>query len=156
MTRYHPLTVRAQALTLACFTHLSYEEIGRITGISKSNVYNIVKSAKARGFDPVTNPRIIDEYVVDRPRSGRPRKHAPPPPQHQQHQQQQQQQQQNANKQATSDVVVEPIIEENNNAEHENSSEQPVEEHPVEQLPDGQPVEAASTLPISIESNFGI
>lgn len=151
MTRYHPLTVRAQALTLACFTHLSYEEIGRITGISKSNVYNIVKSAKARGFDPVTNPRIIDDYVVDRPRSGRPRKHAPPPPPPppQQQQQQQQQQEEVNNKQSLSDVVVDPVTEENNNADREgNSPKQPAEEHPVEQHPEKHPVEAAGMLPV--------
>jgi hypothetical protein len=33
-----------------------------------------VKTAKVRGFDPKVDPRILERYVVDAPRSGRPTK----------------------------------------------------------------------------------
>ena len=41
--------------------------------MSERHLTRIAKEAKARGYDPITNPgRVLMEYVIEAPRSGRP------------------------------------------------------------------------------------
>ena len=44
----------------------------RKTGIPRRSQTNLKKKASERGFDPSVDPRIVEAYVVDGARSGRP------------------------------------------------------------------------------------
>ena len=48
------------------------EEVTEFTGISRSQLYDIKKKAKERGFDPKISPVILAVYVQDAICSGRP------------------------------------------------------------------------------------
>lgn len=67
----HDLAQRVQALTLLDIG-MSIEDVGRITGFSRTTLYDLKKRATERGYDPVMVPIIYDEYLVDAKRSGRP------------------------------------------------------------------------------------
>ena len=44
------------------------------TGMSETYIKNLVKIARERGFDEAKDRRILDIYLKDRDRSGRPKK----------------------------------------------------------------------------------
>ena len=64
---------RAQALTLKILG-VSNAEIERVTGMQTRSLNSLLKRAIERGFDPQTSPKILDAYVEDGKRSGRPKK----------------------------------------------------------------------------------
>jgi hypothetical protein len=64
------LATRAQALTLKSLGFPN-AEIERITGIKPRTLRDLYQKALSRGFDPNT-PKILDSYIEDAPRSGRP------------------------------------------------------------------------------------
>jgi transposase len=53
---------------------VSIEEIIKDTSYARSSIYAIQKTAKARGYDPSKDTRILLSYVEDAPRTGRPKK----------------------------------------------------------------------------------
>ena len=63
---------RAQALTLKMLG-VSNAEIEQHTGMETRSLNALFKRAKERGFDPQTSPKILDAYVEDGKRSGRPK-----------------------------------------------------------------------------------
>ncbi len=72
-----PLCVKVQALTLtelAGFSNLQAAEALQ-KGISERQIARIRSTAIERGWNPQTNPCLAEEYLVDKPRSGRPKKH---------------------------------------------------------------------------------
>ena len=71
----YDIATRAQALALKIGGRHSNEEIKHITGISVRSINRIVDQAIERGLD-LNNPIILDSYVADSPRSGRPSKQA--------------------------------------------------------------------------------
>jgi hypothetical protein len=64
---------RVQCLTLIA-EGFSGRDIEKKTGVKPSAQSYIKKKAFERGFRPDQDPRILDHYVVDGPRSGRPKK----------------------------------------------------------------------------------
>lgn len=74
MPKHYCIATRAQVLTLAVFSKLKYDEISAITGVPKSTISRIIANAKERGF---RGGVILDEHVVEKPRSGRPTKVTP-------------------------------------------------------------------------------
>lgn len=68
------LATRAQVISLKAFTQKTFAEIAYITGLSDPTTRRIFARAIERGFEPDVNPVILDEYVKDAPRSGRPTK----------------------------------------------------------------------------------
>ncbi|KAL2808502.1 hypothetical protein BJX63DRAFT_436097 [Aspergillus granulosus] len=68
------LATRAQVISLKAFTQKTFAEIAHITGLSVPTTRRIFARAIERGFEPDVNPVILDEYVKDSPRSGRPTK----------------------------------------------------------------------------------
>ncbi|KAH8821830.1 hypothetical protein F5884DRAFT_769175 [Xylogone sp. PMI_703] len=70
----HDLGTRVQALALL-EASVPQPEITAITGIAKSSLYSLRRNAINRGYDPKVDRRILLKYVVDGPRSGRPRKY---------------------------------------------------------------------------------
>ncbi len=48
------------------------EEVTKFTGISRSQLYDIKRKVKERGFDPKISPVILAVYVQDTIYSGRP------------------------------------------------------------------------------------
>jgi transposase len=68
----YSIAQRVQCLTLWAEGY-SGREIQARTDITPASQSNIKKKAQERGFDPSQNPRILDEYVVDGIRSGRPK-----------------------------------------------------------------------------------
>jgi transposase len=73
--RYSPVQ-RAQCLTLLV-EGFSHYEIEQRTGIKESTQKNIKRRAFARGFCPEQDPRILECYVEDGVRSGRPKEISP-------------------------------------------------------------------------------
>jgi transposase len=67
------IALRAQVISMKIYTHKTSEQIAREIGISRATVDRIYARAIERGFDHA-NPILADEYVQDKPRSGRPRK----------------------------------------------------------------------------------
>jgi transposase len=65
--------VQIQALT---YLELGYTptEVQARLGVSKSALYRFRRIAIERGYNPQQSGRILLEYLVDAPRSGRPRK----------------------------------------------------------------------------------
>ncbi|RFU29456.1 hypothetical protein B7463_g6902, partial [Scytalidium lignicola] len=70
----HDLGTRVQALALL-EASVPQPEITAITGIAKSSLYSLRRNAINRGYDPKVDRRILLKYVIDGPRSGRPRKY---------------------------------------------------------------------------------
>jgi hypothetical protein len=70
--------IKAVALSLlyvlpGLLSDAKYRWIKDLTGVSERHLTRIAKEAKARGYDPITNPgRVLMEYVIEAPRSGRP------------------------------------------------------------------------------------
>lgn len=77
MPQFHPVSVRIQALALVTIAEMPVVQVAEITGIHRTHIYHLIKVAKARGFDPKINPRILEQYVTDAPRSGRPKEITP-------------------------------------------------------------------------------
>ncbi|KAL2262698.1 hypothetical protein VTK26DRAFT_405 [Humicola hyalothermophila] len=71
---YYDIATRAQALTLKLLLHADNATVERLTGLKSRTVNSIVDKALERGFDPETSPIILDKYVNDAPKSGRPSK----------------------------------------------------------------------------------
>ncbi|KJZ77084.1 hypothetical protein HIM_03405 [Hirsutella minnesotensis 3608] len=63
------MTSRAIALELYSM-HRPMQEITDRTGLKHSAFYALVRKAKQRGFN--RGDRVLDEYIIDAPRSGRP------------------------------------------------------------------------------------
>jgi hypothetical protein len=63
---------RIQALALL-EAKVPVKQISTLSGLSRSQIFNIRQKAVARGYDPNTSPHLKIEYVTDAPRSGRPR-----------------------------------------------------------------------------------
>ncbi|KAF2184751.1 hypothetical protein K469DRAFT_521315, partial [Zopfia rhizophila CBS 207.26] len=62
---------RAQAITL--YTEgVPNSRIRKATGLGRSIIKDIVKEAKARGYNPEVSKTVIIAHVIDKPRSGRP------------------------------------------------------------------------------------
>ena len=68
----YPIAQRVHCLALIA-EGFSHQDITRKTGVSQSSQSRIKKRAFKRGFRPEINPRILDSYVEDRPRTGRPK-----------------------------------------------------------------------------------
>ncbi|KAJ9220690.1 hypothetical protein DTO027B5_2217 [Paecilomyces variotii] len=68
----HQIAARVQALTLLLMG-VKPEDIRKHTGVPPTTQRSIQKRAFQRGYRPEENPLIKDEYVIDAPRSGRPR-----------------------------------------------------------------------------------
>lgn len=68
---YDPGT-RLQALALA-EAGIPLPIIQAVTQLSRQSIYRLKRQARERGFDPAVSLQLKLEYVVDRPRSGRPR-----------------------------------------------------------------------------------
>jgi transposase len=68
----YTLAQRVQCLTLWAEGY-SGRDIQMKCGVTVSGQQYIKRKAKNRGFDPTQNPRILDEYVTDGIRSGRPK-----------------------------------------------------------------------------------
>ena len=68
----YTLAQRIQCLTLLA-EGLSATVVEQKTGVKKRQQHNIWKKAKDRGFEPDRDPRILEAYVVDGERSGRPK-----------------------------------------------------------------------------------
>ena len=64
---------RAQALALKLYG-VSNPEIESITGIQPATLHALYKKALGRGLNPAESKRILDYYVEDSKRSGRPTK----------------------------------------------------------------------------------
>jgi transposase len=75
--RHHQITIRAQALALVTLANMPVATVAEMTGISRQHIYILIKNAKQRGFNPTVDPRILEEYVIDAPRSGRPKEISP-------------------------------------------------------------------------------
>ena len=68
----HDLSQRVQALTFLGMG-MKIEDVGRITGFSRSALYDLKKRAVQRGYDPTTITLMIyNMYVEDAQKSGRP------------------------------------------------------------------------------------
>ena len=67
------LVQRIQALTLLAEGCL-LEQVFAKTGIPARSAYRLKKKAHERGFRPEEDPRILEAYVEDGKKSGRPKK----------------------------------------------------------------------------------
>jgi transposase len=68
----YSLAQRVQCLTLLAEGY-SGREIQARTGVIASSQTHIKQKARKRGFEPTQDPRILDHYVEDGARSGRPK-----------------------------------------------------------------------------------
>lgn len=64
---------RIQAIALA-EAGIDKKIAAATAGMTVSSLYRIIKQAKDRGYNKDESPILKMEYVVDEPRSGRPRK----------------------------------------------------------------------------------
>ncbi|KAF2178977.1 hypothetical protein K469DRAFT_480008, partial [Zopfia rhizophila CBS 207.26] len=62
---------RAQAIALHT-EGVPNSRIREATGLGRSTIKDIVKEAKARGYDPEVSKTVTMAHVIDKPRSGRP------------------------------------------------------------------------------------
>ena len=72
-----PLFVKSQAIALteiAGFTNEAAAAALR-NAISAKQIGRIRRTAIERGWHPIDNPALEEAHLVDKPRSGRPRKH---------------------------------------------------------------------------------
>ncbi|KIX09038.1 uncharacterized protein Z518_00116 [Rhinocladiella mackenziei CBS 650.93] len=70
-TRYS-IAQRAQVVSLHTIG-LKSEDIASLLRIPARTIYKIVKKVKERGFNPQEDPRLLDHYVEDGYKSGRPK-----------------------------------------------------------------------------------
>lgn len=68
--RKYDLAQRVQALTLLGIG-MKIEDVGWITGFSRSVLYNLKKQAIKRGYDFTVIPMIYNVYIQDAHKSGR-------------------------------------------------------------------------------------
>lgn len=68
----HSIAARVQCLTLLALQY-NHSYIEEVTGIGKSSQQRILRKARDLGFKPHESPRVLDSYVQDLPRSGRPK-----------------------------------------------------------------------------------
>ncbi|EED15546.1 conserved hypothetical protein [Talaromyces stipitatus ATCC 10500] len=68
-----PVELRVQVVTLVMVAKMKPQDVTNLLGLPLSTVYEIIKRAKARGFDPDISPRVEHAHVIDLPRSGRPK-----------------------------------------------------------------------------------
>jgi hypothetical protein len=70
----YEISTRAQIVTLKAIGQTTAEVIA-VTGLAERTIQSIYSRAVERGFDPAVRPIIIlDHYVKDAPRSGRPKR----------------------------------------------------------------------------------
>jgi transposase len=69
----YPLSVRAQVVTLR-IAGLTNAQIVEMTGVSRRQIQSWYSNALKRGYDPSVSKLLKDEYLVDAPRSGRPKR----------------------------------------------------------------------------------
>ncbi|KAI9888893.1 MAG: hypothetical protein M1814_006182 [Vezdaea aestivalis] len=67
--KQYSIAQRAQALTLLEIKPVA--EVMTRTGMGRQTLYDLKRKAIERGYD--ANKPLLDEYVVDAPRSGRPK-----------------------------------------------------------------------------------
>ena len=67
---FHQLATRAQALAMKAMG-ATLEQIQNITQIKRRGLQYLIKKALNRGWNPTTNPLILDGYVIDAPRASR-------------------------------------------------------------------------------------
>jgi hypothetical protein len=71
------IATRALVVILKAYSIQPTTEIAAITGVSTPQINRIYARAIERGFDPDQRPLALrDDYLIDAPRSGRPRKRA--------------------------------------------------------------------------------
>ena len=67
----HDDDTRMQALAL--IEHgIAYQTVVAVTQISKSSIYRLKAQARERGYNPLQSKKLLNSYVIDAPRSGRP------------------------------------------------------------------------------------
>jgi transposase len=71
----YPLAVRAQVVSFRV-AGLTNKHIVETTGVSLRQIQSWYNNALKRGYDPSVSVLLKDEYLVDAPRSGRPKKAA--------------------------------------------------------------------------------
>jgi transposase len=71
----YPLSVRAQVVAFRV-AGLTNKQIVEMTGVSLRQIQSWYNNALKRGYDPSVSVLLKDEYLVDAPRSGRPKKAA--------------------------------------------------------------------------------
>ena len=67
---FYQLTTRAQALAMKAMG-ATLEQIQNITQIKRRSLQYLIKKALNRGWNPTTNPLILDGYIIDAPRASR-------------------------------------------------------------------------------------
>ena len=72
-----PLSVKVQALTLTDVAGYSDRNAFKVLkfAISHDQISRLRKQAIKHGWNPKESPVVLEEYVVDRPRPGRSKKH---------------------------------------------------------------------------------
>jgi len=68
------IATRAQVLTLKVHTTLTNDQITAISGVQKSEIQNIMKRAKERGWTPEGRLPLQDAFFEDGKRTGAPKK----------------------------------------------------------------------------------
>jgi len=74
--KYHDIATRAQVLTLKVIKCPDAENT-KITGLPRSTINSIHRTARARGYNPDACQTIFNSYVEDAPKSGAPLKATP-------------------------------------------------------------------------------
>lgn len=69
----YSLAQRAQCVTLMSLG-LPATETSKLCGIPARSCLYIWKKARDQGYDPQRDPKVLDHYLLDKPRSGRPKK----------------------------------------------------------------------------------
>src|SRR5450755_4236284 len=72
-----PLFVKSQAIALTEIAGFTNEAatVALRNAISAKQIGRIRRTAIERGWHPIDNPALEEAHLVDKPRSGRPRKH---------------------------------------------------------------------------------
>ena len=69
--KYHDIATRAQALTLKVIKYLDAENT-KITGLPRSTINSIYRTARARGYNPDACQTLFNSYIEDAPKPGPP------------------------------------------------------------------------------------
>ncbi|KAI5805603.1 hypothetical protein DFH27DRAFT_480308 [Peziza echinospora] len=65
--------ISQRAVAVACKAiKMKNSEITILTGMPERTIQSVYKKARKRGFDPSMSKVVLDAYVIDAPRSGRP------------------------------------------------------------------------------------
>ena len=72
MAHEDDVATRAQALALA-EEGVSVTRVVQLSGMSRSSIYRLQKTARVRGYGPTISRQILNQLVQDAPRSGRPK-----------------------------------------------------------------------------------